>query len=140
MIQVITSIFQTIYAIQSTKAVYENLSDRLLLNASVNVLKGLTIYLNVFEEFDELYTEVSLMVDINDKNDYDFDVVRRTINTCRLFKDPTYEPVIQYLYKLFLARGNFPTDCPIQKVQHQNNSKRFSVLSFFFRDCTISKT
>ncbi len=104
------------YRIHSSKAVYENFSDKMLLNVSVSKLKGLTVYLNLVEDFNELYTDVSLLVDINDKNDYDFDVVKRTINTCRLFKEPTYEPVIQYLYKLFLSSGNFPTDCPIRKV------------------------
>lgn len=104
------------YRIQSTKTVYESLTDKLFLNASVSKIKGLTIYIDLLEDFNEIYTEVSLVLDLNNKNEYDFDVVRRTIDTCRLFKDPTYEPVIQYLYKLFLNSGNFPTECPIKKV------------------------
>lgn len=107
--------FQT-YRIQSTKAVYESFSDKFLLNVTIDRIKGLTVYLNLLEEFNELYTDVSLVVDLNNKNEYDFDVVRRTINTCRLFKEPTYEPVVQFLYKLFLGNGNFPTKCPIKKV------------------------
>lgn len=102
------------------------------MNASVSRIKGLTIYLDVLEEFNEIYTEVSLVVDLNDKNEYDFDVVRRTINTCRLFKEPTYEPVVQYLYKLFLNSGNFPTECPIKKVYlHKMRFVRRSVSKKF---------
>lgn len=88
----------------------------MVVNATVSKLKGLTVYLNVFEEFKELLTDVSLVVDLYDTNTYDFDVVRRTINTCQLFNEPTYEPVIQFLYKMFLGSGNFPRVCPIKKV------------------------
>ncbi|XP_037024582.1 uncharacterized protein LOC119066304 [Bradysia coprophila] len=115
MILLINPTSGTIYQIQSTKAVYESLTDKVLVNATVSKLTGLTVYLNVFEEFAELLTDVSLMVDLNDRNTYDFDVVRRTINTCRLFSEPTYEPVVQFLYKLFLNSGNFPRECPIRK-------------------------
>lgn len=76
----------------------------------------------MLEEFNDVYTEVSLVVDLNDKNVYDFDVVRRSIDTCRLFKEPTYEPVIQFLYKQFLNNGNFPTECPIKKVEYNNGN------------------
>lgn len=85
-------------------------------NVSVSKIKGLTVYLNVLEDFNDLYTEVRLVVDLNDKNEFDFDVVKRTINTCRLFNETTYEPVIQVLYKEYLKNGNFPTQCPIKKV------------------------
>lgn len=109
-------IFFQIYRIHSTKSVYESLTNKMFVNATVSKVKGVTIYLDVLQDFNELYTDVSLVVDLNDKNVYDFDVVRRTIDTCKLFKEPTYEPVIQFLYKLFLNSGNFPTECPIKKV------------------------
>lgn len=114
----------------------------MFVNASVSRIKGLTVYLNLLEDLNELYTEVSLVVDLNDKNEYDFDVVRRTINTCRLFKDATYEPVVQYLYKLFLNSGNFPTACPIKKVIFlfvNTELLRSFVQKFPYRAFTISK-
>lgn len=98
------------------------------MNASVSLAKGLTLYLDVLEELDELYTEVSLVVDLNDKNEYDFDVVRRSFDTCKLFKDPTYEPVVQFLYRMFLEKGFFPSECPIKPVDF---GKLFQFKSLF---------
>lgn len=132
-----------IYRVQSTKTVYESFTDKMFVNASASKAKGLSVYVNLVEEFTELFTDVSLVVDLNDNNEYDFDLVRRTIDTCRLFKEPTYEPVIQFLYKLFVDGGNFPTDCPIKKVATfslEGFCKKYFAKFFCFRVSTISKT
>lgn len=105
----------------------------MVVNATVDKIKGLTIYLNVVEDLYEIYTDVSLVVDLNDKNDYDFEVVKRTINTCRLFKESSYEPVVQFLYKLFLRSGNFPTECPIKKVNNFNINCNYLIQKLIFQ-------
>lgn len=100
----------------ATKAKCESLTDKIQLNISITETGGLNLYINIKKDLHALYTTVNLAVDLSENDEYDFDVVKRTVDCCKLFKDPTYEPVVQFLYKIFLDSGHFPTNCPVKKV------------------------
>lgn len=104
------------YRVAATKAKCESLTDKMQLNISITETGGLNLYVNLKEDLHDLYTSVILAVDLNNHGEYDFDMVKRTVNCCKLFKDHSYEPVVQFLYKIFLDNGHFPTDCPVKKV------------------------
>lgn len=99
-----------------TKAKSESLTDKVQLNISITESGGLSLYINLKEDLHDIYTTVNLAVNLNTDDEYDLDLVKRTVNCCKLFKDSSYEPVVQILYKLFLENGHFPTDCPVKKV------------------------
>lgn len=100
----------------ATKAKCESLTSKIQLNISITDTGGIGLFINLTEDLHGLYTSVNLAVDLNNQDEYDFVIVKRTVDCCKLFKDPTYEPVIQLLYKFFLDSGHFPTNCPVKKV------------------------
>lgn len=101
-----------------TKAKSESLTDKAELNISITESGGLSLYINLKEDLHNIYTTVNLAVNLHTDDEYDFDLVKRTVDCCKLFKDPSYEPVVQFFYKIFLENGHFPTDCPVKKVSN----------------------
>lgn len=60
---------------------------------------------------------VELFLQSPDTHLYDMEVVNRTIDICRLFKNILYEPLIQIIYGIALESGDFPNSCPIKPVR-----------------------
>lgn len=49
---------------------------------------------------------------------YDMEYFNRTINICRLFSDPKYEPFMQLVVRTTLPASNIPKKCPLGKVDY----------------------
>lgn len=72
--------------------------------------------MEVLKILPDMFVQFEFYVD-SGSGKYEMEIANRTINICRLFREPRYEPILQILYKLVIQHGNFPKRCPIQKVK-----------------------
>lgn len=76
----------------------------------------ITIYFNVLENLPNVFTNTVLNFESSD-GIYDMEMVNRTIDYCKFFRDKRYEPILQIFHKIFLTGSNTPRRCPIKKVR-----------------------
>lgn len=72
-------------------------------------------YVDLRRSFQQFYVHMSVDVDL-ENGKFEFKVMNRTIDVCRLFRDRKYAPFVQMLYRSLLPSCNCPSRCPIEKV------------------------
>lgn len=70
---------------------------------------------NIIETVKSTYSHIELFLQSADGK-YDLEIMNRTIDLCRLFRDVTYEPILQVGYRLYKSSSNFLRSCFIKKV------------------------
>lgn len=69
----------------------------------------------ILESVKSTYSAIELFLQSLDGK-YDLEIVNRTIDLCRLFRDVTYEPILQVGLRLYKSNPNFIKSCFIKKV------------------------
>lgn len=76
----------------------------------------MNMYLTVKEQIAHPFTRVEIFMQSPDSNRYDLELINRTIDSCKLFKNSLYEPLMQLIYGIMLEYGDFPRSCPLKVV------------------------
>ncbi|KAJ6640897.1 hypothetical protein Bhyg_05830, partial [Pseudolycoriella hygida] len=83
----------------------------------------------VSKNMPEMLYHIELYLD-SGSGKYEMELLNKTINLCRLFREPRYEPLFQIIYKMILQYSNYPTKCPIPKRPYEvrfSNSSSYSI-------------
>lgn len=95
-------------------------------SANKNVVVNITVYndgaidlfLDLKESLQNMYVHSEFFFEWSNagNTNLELEIMNRTIDACKFFRDVRYEPILQMIYKSALEFGNFPTKCPIPKV------------------------
>lgn len=109
------NIFQRTFTIDLTNSTSTVQSDKVNLNVTINN-NSLNIYFTVKEQIAHLFARLEMFMQSSDSNRYDIELINRTMDSCKFFKDSLYEPLMQLIYGIMLEHGNFPRTCPVKVV------------------------
>lgn len=107
--------FQRPFRIHNYNLSAYSLSDKVSINASIINLEGVSLYINVKKNIERPFIRFEIYVD-SGKGITDLKYLNETVDMCRFFKNKTYLPFIQILYRILVDQGNYPSSCPIKKV------------------------
>lgn len=93
----------------------ESFSSKCRVNSSVTHPGLLNINLDILETVRSQFSKIEIFLK-SDKDAYDLELMNRTIDMCRLFRDISYEPILQVGLRLYKTNSNFLTGCFIKKV------------------------
>lgn len=91
------------------------MSDKVTINATKIGLEGVTLYLDIKKPIQKPFVRFEANIDSGDGR-IDLNYLNTTIDVCRFYRDRKYFPFVQTLYRTFIKQGNYPTSCPIKKV------------------------
>lgn len=92
-----------------------SIDDNVIVNSTLYSNGSLDVNMEITKPFPEMFVRSEMYLD-SGLGKYELEILNKTINMCRIFQDPRYEPLLQLVYKIILQYGNFPKRCPIQKV------------------------
>ncbi|KAJ6632809.1 hypothetical protein Bhyg_17551, partial [Pseudolycoriella hygida] len=106
----------------------ESFSTKCECNTSVTPPGFLNVHINMLEAVHNRYSHTELYLQ-SDNGKYDLEVVNRTVDMCRFFRDVTYEPILQVAFKLFKSNSKFFTSCFIKKGSYSIENLKLNVES-----------
>lgn len=93
-----------------------SLSANIEVNATIGEDNSLSTYLNIKESIQRPFARIEFYVD-SGNGLFDLKYLNETIDLCRFFRDKKYLPLAQMIYRFGREQGNYPTSCPIKKVE-----------------------
>lgn len=76
----------------------------------------MNVNVDVLETVKSTFSHVELFLKSSDGK-YDLEIINRTVDLCRFFRDLSYEPILQVGYQLYRSHTpNYITDCVMKKV------------------------
>lgn len=78
-------------------------------------MEGISLFLNVKKPLQRPFARFEIYVD-SGNGLIDLKYINETIDMCRFFREKTYMPLLQIIYRTIVDQGNYPTSCPIRKV------------------------
>lgn len=76
---------------------------------------GISLFLNVKKPVQRPFARFEVFVD-SGNGLIDLKYINKTIDMCRFFREKTYMPFLQIIYRTVVDQGNYPTSCPIRQV------------------------
>lgn len=87
--------------------------------------------LDILETVKSAFGSVEIFLQSTDGK-YDLELMNRTVDLCRLFRDITYEPMLQVGMRLSKSSSNYLTGCFMKKVISLNVFSCSNALRNFF--------
>lgn len=91
-------------------------SDEAFINATLTKSNGVSIYIEIKEDIKRPFVTLVINMGSGVSGSIDLQYLNETIDMCRFFQNKAYLPVVQILYRALVEEGNYPTSCPIKKV------------------------
>lgn len=85
------------------------------INSSISTDGAISIHMNFLRGVSNIYVRAVITIE-SSPGKIDLEFINKTLFVCEFFKNKKYEPILQVLYRALTKTGNFPTECPIQKV------------------------
>lgn len=131
--------FQRPYTVQFKNVTSYSLNDICQINSSISNANSISVFVNVGRTIPSYYTKSLIKIETSD-GIYGLELINKTLDTCKFFDDPTYEPIVQVFYRELTRTGTFPKRCPIEKVWISKFSVVYSISNCFpHRNYTSSK-
>lgn len=99
------------------------LSPKCRANASLTNSAVISVNIQLLDNIKKPFSYVAIFLE-SSSGTYDMEIMNRTIDMCRFYRDIKYEPILQVGVRLFQQASSFPTLCPIRKV-----SFKFSLMN-----------
>ncbi|KAJ6645473.1 hypothetical protein Bhyg_00679 [Pseudolycoriella hygida] len=101
------------YELNFLNLTYGAESSDIEINATISQNGMMTLNSFLYKPIADYYMQVTISFDDGTGN-YGNTFINKTIDICKFFSTPTYEPIIQLYYKALMKHeNNFPTICPI---------------------------
>lgn len=107
--------FQRPYRMYHHNVSAYSLSDKVAINASIINTRAVSLFIDAKKSVDRLFIRFEVYLD-SGSGTLDLKYLNETIDMCRIFREKTYLPFIQIIYRAMVEQGNYPTSCPIMKV------------------------
>lgn len=90
--------------------------DFIQLNSSISTKGAFSLYVNALQDISSLHVKVLIMLGSAGEN-YDLQLLNRTVDACEFLKNRKHEPILQVFYKSVTnGEGVYPKTCPMPKV------------------------
>lgn len=86
------------------------------MNASLTSQGALNMYIRSLKDIKNVFATIVVKFSSNHSNNFDIDYMNKTVNVCKLFHNPRYEPLLKLGYKIISKDVHLPQRCPVKKV------------------------
>lgn len=86
------------------------------MNVTISPGGALNLFIKPSMDFDQFFITMVLKFSTKSSDNFDVNFMNKTIDFCKLVKEPRYEPLIKLGYKIFSEKTHLPQRCPIKKV------------------------
>lgn len=109
-------LFQRPFKIIISNHTEETYSPKCRLNASFGNAGKFDLYVEFVNTIRNPFMHTGLYFE-SDSGKYDLEVLNRTIDLCKFYKNKRYEPILQVIFKLFAdTLSHWARRCPMTKV------------------------
>lgn len=109
-------LFQRPYKIIISNHTVETFSSKCRANASFADTGIFSLYVEFLNNLRQPFVHTELYFK-SDNGNYDMELVNRTIDMCKFFRNKRYEPIVQVVFKLFEGYlTHWFSSCPTKKV------------------------
>lgn len=111
-------IFQRPFSILIANHTEEIYSSKVQLNATFTESNKFNFNVEFLEIVREPFLHVGLYFE-SSEGVHDLEIMNRTIDLCKFYKNKRYEPILQVIFKLFEeTMSHWTKSCPMQKVNY----------------------
>lgn len=93
----------------------ECFSPKCRANSSITYPGLMNVNLEILQTVKSTHSHIEIFLQ-SDDGIYDLEIMNRTVDMCRFFRDLSYEPILQVGLKLYKSSSNFLTSCFMKKV------------------------
>ncbi len=103
-----------------TNSAYNYANDAAEANATLSADGSITFFAKPLVEVKQIFLTVVIKFSNDGSENFDIDFMNKTINLCKMFYNPRYEPLIQLVVKIISVKVRLPQRCPVRKVFNKN--------------------
>lgn len=109
--------FQRPYRIILSNQTNETFSPKCRSNASIDNLGRFSLHAQILNVIKHPFMHQAIFFESDDGR-YDMELINRTVDLCKFYKNKRYEPILQVIFKLFENYfTHWLTSCPMYKVK-----------------------